>query len=186
MLEGSLLQSTLNFASRRARGIDAELAYRREIPGIGRLDLRGVYTHQFQRSNFENPADPTFENVLLRELNTPQDEFLIRAALKSGPYTFGYNVRFIGKQYLNTFEDYNSVNNLPPQNADYADIRYYPDVAYHNFRFAVEVGREYEFYLGVDNALNRAPPLGLTGIGTGSGIYENRGRFFYTGAKARF
>jgi outer membrane receptor protein involved in Fe transport len=186
ILEGSLLVSTLNFASRRTRGIDAEVAYRRELAGIGRLDLRAIYTHTFQRSNFENPADPTFENVLLRELNTPQDEFLIRAALKSGPYTFGYNVRFIGKQYLNTFEDYNSVNGLPPQNADYADVKYYPNVAYHNFRLGIDLEREYEFYVGVDNAFNKAPPLGLTGSGAGSGIFENRGRFFYAGARARF
>jgi outer membrane receptor protein involved in Fe transport len=186
VLEGSLLQSTLNFASRRARGIDAEATYRREIPGIGRLDLRGIYTHTFERSNFENPADPTFENVLLRELGDPADEFALRASLKTGAVTFGYDLRFIGKQYINTFEDYNSVNNLPAQNADYANVKYYPNVTYHNFRVGFEIGRNNEFYVGVDNAFNREPPLGLTGIGLGSGIYDNRGRFFYSGVKARF
>ncbi|MBA3676214.1 MAG: TonB-dependent receptor [Sphingosinicella sp.] len=186
VLEGSLLQSTLNFASRRARGVDAELTLRRDIPGLGRLDLRGIYTHTFERSNFENPANPKFENVLLKELGDPADEFAIRANLKTGPVTFGYNLRFIGKQYLNTFEDYNSVNDLPPQNADYANVKYYPEVAYHNFRVGFEVGDANEFYVGVDNAFNKEPPLGLTGIGAGSGIYDNRGRFYYSGFKARF
>lgn len=186
VLEGSLLQSTLNFASLRARGIDAEAAYRRELSGIGRLDLRVIYTHVLQRSNFTNPADPKFENVIMRELGDPQDEFAIRANLKTGPVNLGYNLRFIGKQYLNTFEDYNSVNGQPPQNADYADVKYYPTVFYHNFRVGIDVGKSSEFYVGVDNAFNKAPPFGLTGIGAGSGIYDNRGRFYYSGFKARF
>jgi hypothetical protein len=33
---------------------------------------------------------------------------------------------------------------------------------------------------------NTIPPFGLTGIGGGSAIYDNRGRFFYAGAKANF
>ena len=40
--------------------------------------------------------------------------------------------------------------------------------------------------MGVDNVLNTLPPLGLTGVGGGSGIYSNRGRFFYAGVIARF
>jgi outer membrane receptor protein involved in Fe transport len=40
--------------------------------------------------------------------------------------------------------------------------------------------------MGVDNVLNRNPPYGLTGAGAGSGIFTNRGRFFYAGAVARF
>jgi outer membrane receptor protein involved in Fe transport len=40
--------------------------------------------------------------------------------------------------------------------------------------------------MGIDNLLNRNPPLGLSGIGDGSGIYTNRGRFFYAGAVAKF
>jgi len=43
-----------------------------------------------------------------------------------------------------------------------------------------------DFYVGVDNILNTLPPLGLTGVGNGSGIYSNRGRFAYAGISARF
>jgi hypothetical protein len=44
----------------------------------------------------------------------------------------------------------------------------------------------FEFYLGVDNIGNRLPPLGLTGVGPGSGIYDAIGRFFYGGIHANF
>ena len=49
------------------------------------------------------------------------------------------------------------------------------------------------FYVGVDNAFNRNPPLGLTGTGervasggNGSNIYLIRGRNFYAGARVEF
>jgi outer membrane receptor protein involved in Fe transport len=149
------------------------------------LDLRGIYTHTFERSNFENPADPNFENILLRELGDPADEFSVRANLKSGPVTFGYNLRFIGKQFLNTAEDYTPVNGQPAQNLDYANVKYYPTVTYHNFRLAIDFAERSEFYVGVDNAFNKEPPFGLTGIGAGSGIYDNRGRYYYSGVRVR-
>jgi outer membrane receptor protein involved in Fe transport len=41
-------------------------------------------------------------------------------------------------------------------------------------------------YLGVDNLTNKEPPLGLTGIGGGSSIYDARGRFYYAGVIAKF
>ena len=45
---------------------------------------------------------------------------------------------------------------------------------------------KFNAYIGVDNIADRLPPYGLTGIGGGSGIYNNIGRFFYAGAVAKF
>jgi outer membrane receptor protein involved in Fe transport len=78
------------------------------------------------------------------------------------------------------------VNGLPPQNADFSDQIFYPAVFYHDLRFGIDVGPRYNFYLGVDNATNVKPPLGLTGIGAGSAIYDVRGRFYYSGFVAKF
>ena len=186
VLEGSFLVSSLNFAARKARGIDFELAYRHRIEGVGTLDLRANWTHALQRSNFESPVDPTFENVILRELNDPQDEALIRANLDLGIVDLTYNLRFIGRQYIGTYESVNPLNGLPPTNADQFSNPWYPEVTYHNVRVGFDVAKDAQFYVGVDNLLNRAPPLGVTGIGAGSGIYDNRGRFFYSGLRARF
>lgn len=57
---------------------------------------------------------------------------------------------------------------------------------YHDVRASVDVNKQFNFYLGVDDITNRKPPLGGTGIGGGSGIYRNIGRFFYAGAVAKF
>ena len=188
---GQILQQNmevlpLNFASYKARGIDAELGYRKNVEGLGTLSTRFVYTHNFQRSNFTNPADPTFENRILSELGTPQDEFLWNIDLATGPLTLGYSLRYIGKQVTNAYEDFFSLQGRPPQDADWADTIWYPSVVYHDVRVGYDVNDDYNFYLGVDNVANKKPPFGLTGTGDGSGIYSTRGRFFYAGVTTKF
>ena len=185
ILEGSLLQSSANFAKLKARGVDTNVSYRRNFD-FGQVNLRGIWTHTMQRDSFTNPADPTFTNRILGELNDPQDRVNVNTDVKIGKVTFGYQVRWISRMYLNTNEDYNPLNNLPPQNTDYAPIKFYPSVFYHDIRGQFDVSEKFNIYLGVDNFTDRQPPYGLTGIGAGSGIYDNRGRYFYTGITAKF
>lgn len=185
ILEGSLLQSSLNFAKLKARGVDTNISYQRNF-GWGQLNVSGVYTRVIQRDDFTNPNDPTFKNRILGELADPKNQFNLNTSLGIGRYTIGYQLRYLGKMYLNTFEDYNALNGLPPQNADYAPIKTYPDVFYHDIRFGLDINDDFNMYFGVDNVTNVKPPYGLTGVGAGSGIYDNRGRFGYVGVKAKF
>lgn len=187
---GQILQADaqiipLNYAARTVRGIDVDLAYSRSFGENTRLNARLIYTHLFERSNFEDPSRPTFENRILGELGDPQDEFRFTTDLKFGDYTLGYTMQYIGPQVLNLYEDTNPLQDRAPQNADYADRVGYDGVFYHDVRFGAEIDR-FELTLGVDNVLNTNPPLGLTGIGGGSGIYRVRGRNFYVGALAKF
>ena len=186
ILDGSLLQIPLNFQALVRRGIDAEIAYRREIAPETVLNARLIYTHNLQISNFTSPTDPDFENRILGELGDPQDEFRLSVDLSHGPVTFGYRMRYIGRQVVNAWEDFFSLQGRPPQNADWADIQFYPSVLYHDARVGVDIARDFSFYVGVDNFTDRNPPLGLTGVGAGSGIYNIRGRNYYAGVRARF
>ncbi|MEA1013819.1 TonB-dependent receptor domain-containing protein [Sphingosinicella sp. LY1275] len=183
--EGSLLQSTLNFASLKVRGVDTEVAYRKTFDW-GSTGLRLIWTHTLQNDQFTNPADPGRANRLLYELGDPQDEVNFNANVKVGAFTLGYQFRWIEKMVLNTHEDLFSVQGRAPENADYADIRFYPSVSYHDARFDVKANERLNVYIGVDNITNRMPPFGLTGVGAGSGIYDVRGRYFYAGAVAKF
>ncbi|MBA3666201.1 MAG: TonB-dependent receptor [Sphingomonas sp.] len=190
IIEGSLFQQPLNFANLVAKGIDFEVAYRGQLGDVGRLDTRLTYTHVLDRSNFLDPTDPKRKNVIVGkkggELGDPRDSFNWNTSFKRGVMTFGYQMRYLSAMYLNTYEDFNSVQGRPPENADYADRQKYPAVSYHDVRLSFDATKDYNFYLGVDNVTNRHPPLGLTGIGGGSSIYDNRGRFFYAGAVAKF
>jgi outer membrane receptor protein involved in Fe transport len=192
ILQGSLIQIPLNYAALKRRGIDFELAYRHNIGPDVRANARLIYTHNLQISNFTNASTPEFENRVMSELGDPQDEFQLSVDLTHGPVTFGYRVRYIGKQVLNLYEDFFALpsactsNGCPPNDADWADRRFYPAVWYHDLRMNVDIGRDFSFYVGVDNVLDRNPPLGLTGVGAGSGIYNVRGRNYYAGFRAHF
>jgi outer membrane receptor protein involved in Fe transport len=207
----TLFQVPLNYARRVRRGIDAQLAYRTNVTDNVRLNTNLIYTHNFQISNFENPGDPTFENRILSELGDPQDEFRLDTDIGIGPFTFGYRMRYIGPMTVGFWENYNSLGGRAPQNLDAADITEYPATFYHDLRFEWDVigapggsrniGRDLNFFVGVDNVLGTPPPLGATGSGAGGGgaagdrpgsanatgaIYEVRGRQFYAGFRARF
>jgi outer membrane receptor protein involved in Fe transport len=194
ILQGSLVQIPLNFQALVRRGIDVEMAYRTNITNRVKLNSRLLYTHNLQISNFTNPSFPDIENRVLSELGDPQDEAQFNVDLTIDNVTLGYSARYIGKQVLNLYEDFfplpgatNPVNGAtPPNDADWADRQFYPTVIYHDARVAVDVGKDLNFYFGVDNFLDRDPPLGLTGVGAGSGIYRIRGRNFYAGVRARF
>ena len=185
VLKGTLLVASANFAALKVRGIDAQLDYRHDF-GFAKASLSVLWNHQLKNEAFTNPSDPTFKDVSKGELNDPDDQVNVDVSLQRGKVTLGYGLRWIDHMYLNTFEDYNSVNGQPPQNADYAPIKRYPGVFYHDVRVALDVTDQFNIYLGVDNITDKKPPFGLTGVGAGSGIYDNRGRYMYTGVSVKF
>jgi outer membrane receptor protein involved in Fe transport len=193
ILEGSLVQQPLNYAALRARGIDTEVAYRHQIGDLGRLDTRLTWTHVLDRSNSLDPTNPGFRDRVESELGDPQDAFNWNTNLTHGRFTLGYQMRYISRQVTTLYEDYFSYSPgctpsgaCPPNNADAANIIWYPSRFYHDVRLGVDVGPKFNFYVGVDNLTNTKPPLGLSGIGAGSAIYDNRGRFYYSGLVAKF
>lgn len=185
ILEGSLIQTSQNYAKLKARGIDAQLDYR-YTDGDWTFTFGGLYTRVLQRDEFLNPANPDFKNRILGELADPKNQVNLNLSAKYKSVTLGYQFRWIDKMYLNTYEDFNELNGLPPQNLDYAPVQKYPSVAYVDLRAQVDVSEGYNFYAGIDNVFNRKPPFGLTGVGAGSGIYDNRGQYFYAGIVAKF
>ncbi|WP_322964617.1 TonB-dependent receptor domain-containing protein [Sphingomonas fuzhouensis] len=186
IIENSLLAASLNYAQLRARGIDADLNYTHQIDGIGRLSLELQYSHLIQRDDYLNPSDPSFRTRVRGNLGAPIDRFVLNTGLKTGPVELGYRLRWNGRQYVGAFEYYNSLNGNPPSDPYYANYKYYPVVAYHDLRVAVNATDKFSWYIGVDNVTDRHPPLDTTGLGGGSGLYDVRGRYIYSGVSARF
>ena len=194
VLANSLNQAPLNFAKRTRRGVDIELAYRKTFSENFKFDTRFLLTHQLQNSNFQSATDPTFENRLLSELGDPKNEFRWDVNATTGPLTIGYRMRYIGPMYVGAYEDFNTLQGRPPQNLDASDIRTYRSVLYHNLRFEYQMSGKsllsdnggLNLFFGVDNLTKEEPPLGSTGTGAGSSIYNIRGRNYYAGFRARF
>jgi outer membrane receptor protein involved in Fe transport len=186
ILEGSLQQVQVNYASSTARGFDVEVAYSHELGSLGQLGTRLVYSHALEREDFLDPTDPSRPDQFLLELGDPKDAFNLATDFTRGPFSINHEVRFVGKMLVSLAEDFFSVGGRPPQNADFADRRYYPSAVYHDLRASYDISDALNVYLGVDNLADKVPPLGLTGTGGGSAIYEPRGRFFFAGAKYNF
>ena len=200
ILDNTTVQGPQNFASRKRRGVDVEAAYRTNFGSDMRLSTRLIYTRQLQNSNFQDPTRPNFENRLLSELGDPQNEFRFNLDLTFGRATIGYEARYLGKQVTSTYENFFPLDSAcsaatppvcPPLNADAIEPRFYPAVVYHDLRLDFRVGGgegrdELNFFVGVDNVLDRNPPLGTTATGAGSAIYNIRGRNFFSGFRARF
>lgn len=186
ILEGSLQQTLLNYAKSKTRGLDVEASYKHDFEGLGTYSTRLTYTHVFQNDDFLDPANPGRADQTLLELGDPKDAFNLDTEFKRGGLTLGLQLRYIGKQVLNNFEDFFRVQGRPPENADFAARKFYRHVFYQDIRVAFDVNKSFNIYGGVDNIFNRQPPLGLTGTGAGSGIYDVRGRSFFAGVKAKF
>lgn len=196
VLGNSLIVAPLNFAKREAAGIDVNVQYRTRLSEDLSLSSNLIYVHTLKRSNFEDPTNPSFENRILSEVGDPKDEFRLDFDLGYRNFTFGYRLRFIGRQLTSTYENYrDGINGLPAANADAIGPQQYPIITYSDFRFEwdvnsksgeVEGGKGLRFYVGVDNAFNQLAPFGSTATGAGTAIYDFRGRSYYAGARARF
>ena len=186
ILENNLRAGPLNYARLKVRGIDAELGYRSRIGSLGNLSARAIYTHNFRNDSYLNPSDPGRRDQSLGELGFPEDEAQLSTDFQTGIFTLGYKMRYIGRMTYAPWEATHSVQGRPPEDADYSNIRYYPETFYHDVRAQIDVSTKYNFYVGVDNIIDTKPPLGTTGAGFGSAIYDNVGRRFYAGVVAKF
>ena len=113
ILEGSLQQTSLNYAKLQVRGIDAEIAYRHQFQGLGTLNTRLTYTHNFQNDEFLDPTNPNTANQLLLELSYPKDQFEWNVDLQTGPVQLHYAMRYIGRMTTFGYEDIFSKQGRP-------------------------------------------------------------------------
>jgi outer membrane receptor protein involved in Fe transport len=185
IVEGSLIQQTLNYAKLKVRGVDVDLGYRRQIGGV-QLTGHVVWTHVLDNTSFLNPSTPGFGDTAVGELGSPKDAFNVNLNADFGQVFFDTQFRYLSKMAVGAIENHQSFQGRPPQNLDDFDIPFYPAVMYVDLRLGVNINKGSNFYLGVDNVTDRIPPLGATGIGAGSGIFEPIGRRFYAGIQAKF
>lgn len=182
----AFLNQPFNFAALETSGIDLNARYSRNFSDDWGIELGAIVSWLAARQNFSFITDPERATRTKSTLGDPEWQFNINAALRYQNFTFVYEGRFLDRQLIGDFETQNSFQGRPPTNADAFPQLYYPEIYYSDIRGEFEVDDRFDFYVGVDNVFNRLPPLGLTGVGGGSSIYNNTGRFFYAGVNAKF
>lgn len=182
--DSALFIGTANFAKQTARGIDAEVRFERTFDNGDRMSLSGLGTYFLNRVNFIDPDNPDLPNRILSELGNPVFSGLFQASYTRSIFTFGYDLRYIGRQTIGNYENYFAFNGEEAVNPDFTLERFYPNVFYHDVRLSVDVNEKFNLTLGVDNLTDRLPPFGLLGTGGGDAIFDNIGRAYY--ARVRF
>ena len=185
IVEGNLQQTLLNYAKFKVRGIDVDLAYQHTF-GSMKFNSHVIYTHQLENATFTDPTQPNFGNTSVGEVGVPKDQVNWNIGLDVGDVFGALQMRYITKQSLGAIENHTIYQGRPQQNLDDYDIPFYPSVFYMDLKMGFNVDKFSNFYIGVDNLTDRLPPLGSTGIGAGTAIFEPLGRKFYAGFQAKF
>ena len=207
-VQPAVISGGINFAAFKTEGVDFDLQYRHTFDNGQKLSFRGIGTWVRRLDQYVDPTNPLIPDRLRGELGDP-----IWGANAYFNYDFGkvdltYNLRYIGKQSIGTWEAQHTytgicpasgvtgfsgrtctagqLSTLDPQNNDLTAEVFYPEAFYHNVRLNFELpDKKYSFYMGVDNFTDKKPPFGLLGT-AGGDPYDSYGRFFYAGFKANF
>jgi outer membrane receptor protein involved in Fe transport len=185
IIEGSLQQTLLNYAQLKVRGVDVNLNYQHRF-GQTRLTSNLTFSHNLENSSFTDPTQPGFADTVNGELGFPKNEVSWSNNVDFGQFYVDLQLRYLGKMAVGAIENHTSFQGRAPQNLDDFDIPFYPDVLYVNTRLGINIRKGSTFYIGIDNVTNRIPPLGATGTGGGSAIFDIFGRRFYAGISAKF
>ncbi len=199
----AVISGGVNFASQKTEGVDFDAQYNRTFDNGHKLRLRSIATYLITLDNFTSPSDPELPNRQRSELGDPKWAASFNANYDFGEWDIGYSARYLGPQTKSAFESQNfyigrcpasgstgftggtctpgELATLDPQNNDQFERPYFKAQTYHNLRlnFSPNEG-EYDFYIGVDNVFDNAPPFGQLGT-AGGDPYDSFGRFFYAG-----
>jgi outer membrane receptor protein involved in Fe transport len=192
--------SPFNLAERINRGIDLELSYQMDVPGLagndGNLQLRGLVTHYLENYSDDGIVTPT-DSVGSNTGDGPPDYmYRLTARYKSGPYSMTVTGRGISSGVYNTAwvecttgcPASNSFNRTINDNS--IDGQFVVDA---NFTYTMERANDssYEFFLNIRNLLDEDPPIVAPGpagsaYGTPSTnptLFDQLGRNFRVGVR---
>lgn len=176
-----LVGGAFNFAALEREGLDFIARYSRSFDNGDRLSLNFIGTYVLTSQNFLDIANPEIPNRIRSETGDPTFAANLNADYTTGDLTFGWDIRYIGRQTIGAFEARFPFNGTDPVNPNAFGVSFRPDVFYHDLRVDWRVADKYTFFAGVDNAFDRLPDFGEQATGGDTGIFDNFGRTFFAG-----
>ena len=207
-VQPAVVSRGVNFAKQKTEGIDFDLSYRHTFSNGDKVSFRTIATRVMLLDNYVDPTRPNLPDRQLSELGDPKWAANMSLNYDFGPVDFTYTARYIGKQTIGNYEAQNRYTGicpstgvtgfsgrtctagqlaiLDPQNNDLTQEVFYPGVIYHNVRLNFSVDdNKFNFYVGIDNVMDKKPPFGLLGT-AGGDPYDSYGRFLYAGFKVNW
>lgn len=193
--DGFVTDLPQNVGSVETRGIDASVSYSHRLSGVGTVSLgfNGTYLDSYK---INDGLNPTYEcagfygNTCLSVL--PRWRHKARVSLNT-PSGFGLSTewRMIGAVSHEANSKDVVLNGTPPQLSNHIGAQSYIDLA-----ATYDLGKRYDFRVGVNNVFDKTPPLITNSSGacagvlcngnTYPGVYDVLGRFIYAGATVNF
>lgn len=184
-LTGVLLEK-VNIARYLTRGIDYELLYRLDLSQfaggrkIGKIDVDAAFTRLLRRNYTLDPANPDTVTKFAGTFGSPKWKGVVRTTYDGGTFGLTWTLRYFspmrpGSTY--TAENYTKI--------------WTPVVVYNDFSGWARLRPNLDFFAGMRNAFDRAPPR-IPGaeagganfeLGYQAGVYDVIGRTFYAGVR---
>ena len=182
----SFISGPFNYARQLTSGIDLLTTYQKRFNTDLSVNFAIDLTYTLVRNNFTNIQDPTFAIRQLSTLGDPALDGQFRANVVAGEFSFGYRLRYIGKQTIGAYETQNTFQGRPATQPELFPTVYYPTVTYHDLRVDFTPREShYRFYLGVNNVTDQLPPYDLIGT-EGGDPFNPVGRSFFAGVEVKF
>ena len=201
--DGYIVDTTLNTGSLATTGVDFVAGYRTDldrfgITGMGSVNADFVGTWLDTLTTETLPGDPKFDCVGLfgTKCGTPNPEWRHKLHVNWatpfwGNLQVGATWRYFSKV---TLDAYDSDPNLNNPSSQYVTDKTLKAQSYLDLSASVKLHDNYSLRVGVNNVLDRDPPLvGSSNCPTGScngntypQVYDAVGRFMFVGLKADF
>ena len=183
-----------NSGGLKTSGIDVTLGYNQDLRDLGlagRLSAQVAYTHLL--SGYLIPLPGADRDQFAGEVGASTDRATINISYDIGPVALVFRGAYFGRAYL----DDQFVNQLTdaagnPVSTHDPRVRI-PAKFYSDFQARFSAGDHFEFFAGVNNMFDVAPPpiysglpADVTGAETDSGTYDAIGRRYYAGFRVKY
>jgi len=190
-----LRQSVVNIARLETSGIDVNVLYSLEVPGIalfgdaanaspGRL---GFSMNANWLDKFDTYADQSRPNIVNNnkgEIGNPEWSYVARVSYNQGPATLSWELRYEDEVTFYETTPAAGVNRPEARSPNKVQEIFYNDfVARYELDSSIFGSNGVELYAGVNNVFDERLPYS---VGFGSGQYDILGRRFFGGLRLSF
>lgn len=179
VLPGNIVGFTVeprNVAAFRTAGLDLNLNWRIRTGTLGTFNIKAVGGYLDKLSFVGTPgADPTDQRGTAF---APKYQANVDVTWNKGPLTLNYGLSWYGKTLRYS-------NLIVAGDPDYVapQYLYYKERWVHDIYASVDVGKQFQFYGGVNNVFDQQPDIATTGLG--GYPTDFRGRFMFVGARVK-
>lgn len=173
-------QGMQNISAFDASGIDFSLLYSlNNLFGEDQLQLNVNGSHLLNKEIFPFQDEPNNPTRLDGVLGNPVWSLNFDTTYFVNKWAFNYSMRVVDSTLR---IGYDRLEKSP----EYMSPLHTGVTTYHNLQTRYQASDKIEFYVGVNNVFDELPPHGISGRSSGTGAYDNLGRFIYGGVNVNF